>query len=110
MPAYIPPHLRKKLAGQTEKPKKRQTKKQLRFPSNTTGENSRNVSFAPVSKLFSEAASSVYKVFSSALATRKLRKKPVKKVLKSGKKEALRPQSASPAKKKTMKQKRPASV
>lgn len=108
MPAYIPPHLRKKLA--TEKPKKRTTKKQLRFPSNTTGENSRNVSFAPVSKLFTETASTIYKVFSSALQTRKLRKKPLKKVLKSGKKEALRPQSASPAKKKTIKQKRPASV
>jgi hypothetical protein len=106
MPAYIPPHLRKKLV---EKPKKRQTKKQLRFPSNTTGDNSRNVSFAPVSKLFSETVSSVYKVFSSALQTRKLRRKPLTKVLKSGKKEALRPQSASPPKK-TMKQKRPASV
>jgi hypothetical protein len=106
MPAYIPPHLRKKVV---EKPKKRQTKKQIRFPSNTTGDNSRNVSFAPVSKLFSDTISSVYKAFSSALQTRKLRRKPLKKVLKSGKKEALRPQSASPLKK-TMKQKRPASV
>jgi hypothetical protein len=106
MPAYIPPHLRKKLV---EKPKKRQTKKQLRFPSNTTGDNTRNVSFAPVSKLFSELTTSVYKVFSSALQTRKLRRKPLTKVLKSGKKEALRPQSASP-RTKTMKKKRPASV
>lgn len=106
MPAYIPPHLRKKAAPQA---KKRQTKKQLRFPSNTTGDNSRNVSFAPVSKLFSSAAATVYKVFSSALQTRKVRGKPLKKVLKTGKKEALRAQSASPLKK-TMKQKRPASV
>ncbi len=110
MPAYIPPHLRKKLAGQTEKPKKRQTVKKLRFPSNTTGDNTRNVSFAPVSRLFSNAASTVYKAFSTALQTRKLRRKPVKKVLKTGKKEVLRPQSASPLKKKTLKQKRPASV
>lgn len=106
MPAYIPPHLRKKL---NEKPKKRQTKKQLRFASNTTGDNTRNVSFAPVSKLFSEVTSSVYKVFSSALQTRKLRRKPVKKLLKTGKKEALRAHSASPLKK-TMKKKRPLSV
>jgi hypothetical protein len=106
MPAYIPPHLRKKLA---EKPTKRKTKKQLRFPSNTTGESSRNVSFAPVSKLFSEVTSSVYKVFSSALQTRKLRRKPVKKLLKSGKKEALRAHSLSPQQK-TMKKKRPLSV
>ena len=106
MPAYIPPHLRKKLAT---KPKSRQTQKQLRFPSNTTGDNSRNVSFAPVSKLFSEMTTSVYKVFSSAFQTRKLRRKPLKKVLKTGKKEALRAHSASPIKK-TLKQKRPASV
>lgn len=106
MPAYIPPHMRKKMA----KPK-RITHKQTRFASNTTGDNTRNVSFAPVSKLFTETASTIYKVFSSALQTRKLRKKPLKKVLKSGKKEALRPQSASPLKKnKTLKKKRPASV
>ena len=107
MPAYIPPHLRKKVV---EKPKKRQTKKQFRFASNTTGDNSRNVSFAPVSKLFSDVTSSVYKVFSSALQTRKLRRKPVKKLLKTGKKEALRAHSLSPQTKKTMKKKRPASV
>lgn len=105
MPAYVPPHLRKKMA----KPK-RLTKKQLRFASNTTGDNTRNVTFAPVSKLFSEAATSVYKVFSSAFQTRKLRRKPLKKVLKTGSKAALRAQSASPPKRKTMKQKRPASV
>lgn len=102
MPAYIPPHLRKKGVEKTKQPK---TKKQLRFPSNTTGESSRNVSFAPLSKLFS----GVYKVFSSALQTRKLRRKPLSKVLKTGKKGALRAQSLSPPKK-TMKQKRPASV
>ena len=105
MPAYIPPHLRKKIA----KPK-RITHKQLRFASNTTGDNSRNVSFARVSKLISNTVTSVYKVFSSAMQTRKLRRKPVKKVLKSGTKALLRRHSSSPPKRKTMKQKRPASV
>ena len=103
MPAYIPPHLRKKMA----KPK-RITSKQLRFASNTTGDNTRNVSFAPVSKLFSNAATSIYRVFSTQ--TRKLRRKPIKKILKSGTKAALRPRSASPPKSKAVTQKRPASV
>ena len=109
MPAYIPPHLRKKLAGQTETKPKKQTKKQTRFPSNTTGENSRNLSFAPVSKLFTDTATSIYKVFSSQLATRKIRRKPKTKVLKTGKKGVLRASSASPLTKKQPK-KRPASV
>ncbi len=109
MPAYIPPHLRKKLAGIKENKPKRQTKKQTRFASNTTGENSRNLSFAPVSKLFTDTATSIYKLFSSQLATRKIRRKPKTKVLKTGKKGVLRASSASPLTKKQPK-KRPASV
>jgi hypothetical protein len=109
MPAYIPPHLRKKLAGAKEAKPKRQTKKQTRFASNTTGDNTRNLSFAPVSKLISDTATSIYKVFSSQLATRKIRRKPKTKVLKTGKKEVLRASSASPITKRQTK-KRPASV
>lgn len=110
MPAYIPPALKRKLAGMKEAKPKRQTKKQTRFASNTTGNNSRNLSFAPVSKLVSNSATSVYKVFSSALSTRKLRRNPLKKILKTGKKTILRAFSASPIRGKTIKHKRPASV
>jgi hypothetical protein len=110
MPAYIPPALRRKLAGQAQPQRTRRTReKKLRFPSNATAENSLDVSFAPVSKLFSNTASSIYKVFSSSFATRKVRKTPLKKVLKTGARTTLRPASASPMKKKTMK-KRPASI
>lgn len=107
MPAYIPPHLRKK--GPT-KLKKSLTKKQVRFPSNTTGESSRNVSFGPVSKLFSDIGSSVYRVFSSSFETRKLRKKSLTKVLKTGKQGVLRRSSASPLMKQSIKKKGPASA
>ena len=110
MPAYIPPALRRKLAGQTAPKATRKLKeKKLRFPSNATAENSLDVSFAPVSKLFSDTASSVYKIFHSSLATRKLRSKPLKKVLKTGAKTTLRPSSASPMKMKRTK-KRPTSL
>ena len=110
MPAYIPPALRRKLAGQTAPKATRKVKeKKLRFPSNATAENSLNVSFAPVSKLFSDTASSVYKIFHSSLATRKLRSKPLKKVLKTGAKTPIRPTSAPHIIKKTIK-KRPTSL
>ncbi len=109
MPAYIPPALKRKLAGMKDEKPKRQTRKQTRFASNTTGNNSRNLSFAPVSKLISDTATSVYKVFSSQLATRRIRRKPKTRVLKTGKKGALRASSASPLRKRQTK-KRPASV
>lgn len=81
---YVPPHLRGKAMRPASPPKRG-----VRFPSNTTGNNTRNRSYkkAPTAFLNSaeESPSTKYMKISKRLATRKLRTKPVKSVLKRGK-------------------------
>ncbi len=81
---YVPPHLRGKAAAAAFK----QTG--VRFPSNTTGNNSRNVSYKAAPTHYNNAEenelpSTKYKKISRRLATRKLRAKPLKSALKKGK-------------------------
>ena len=65
---YIPPHLRKKMAATVAE------KSCVRFPSNTTGNNTRNVKYkrAPKSTNYNNyvSRSSIYKKISKGLATR----------------------------------------
>lgn len=83
---YVPPHLKGK-AGRPVGPTKG-----VRFPSNATGEECANVSYkkAPTSyRNKNMSRSEKYKTISRRLATRKLRTKPVKSVLKQGKPKRL---------------------
>jgi hypothetical protein len=85
---WVPPHLRGKVATSTFK----QTG--VRFPSNTTGNNSRNVSYKAAPTRFrgeeEESRSTKYKRISRHLGTRKLRTKPLKSSLKKGKRTVRR--------------------
>lgn len=80
---WVPPHLRGKASKSTFKTTG------VRFPSNTTGNNSRNVSYKNAPTKFNnaenESRSTKYKKISRRLATRKLRNKPLKSSLKKGK-------------------------
>jgi hypothetical protein len=82
---WVPPQKRGKAATTAFK----QTG--VRFPSNTTGNNSRNVSYkaAPThyrnNTAVEETRSTKYKKISRRLATRKLRTKPLKSALKKAK-------------------------
>ena len=83
---WVPPHLR----GKTSTSSFKQTG--VRFPSNTTGNNSRNVSYKAAPTRFreeEESRSTKYKRISKRLATRKLRNKPLKSALKKGKTKRL---------------------
>jgi hypothetical protein len=69
----------------------------VRFPSNTTGNNSRNVSYKAAPTQFrneEEERSTKYKKISKRLATRKLRNKPLKSALKKGKTAKIRRHTA----------------
>lgn len=89
---WIPPHLRgKKAAAPVE------AKPGVRFPSNATGEEAMNVKYKKAPTVYHEHAlppSAKYAAISRKLATRKLRVKPVKGVLKRGKTAKLRRHSA----------------
>jgi hypothetical protein len=79
---WVPPHKRGKAATTAFK----QTG--VRFPSNTTGNNSRNVTYKSAPTLFregEESRSTKYRRISRQLASRKLRNKPIKSALKRGK-------------------------
>jgi hypothetical protein len=80
---WVPPHLR----GKTSSSSFKQTG--VRFPSNTTGNNSRNVSYKRAPTTFreseEESRSTKYKRISKRLGTRKLRTKPLKPALKKRK-------------------------
>lgn len=79
---YIPPHLRGKASVSVA------PTKGVRFPSNATGNESVNVKYkkAPTSyRNRTLSRSEKYAGVSRRLATRKLRSKPVKSVLKKGK-------------------------
>ena len=80
---WVPPHLR----GKASKSSFKTTG--VRFPSNTTGNNSRNVSYKNAPTEFNNAEnarpSARYEKVSRRLATRKLRAKPLKSALKKGK-------------------------
>lgn len=79
---YIPPHLRGKALISVA------PTKGVRFPSNATGNESANVKYkkAPASyRNRNLSRSEKYAGVSRRLATRKLRSKPVKSVLKKGK-------------------------
>ncbi len=76
---WLPPHLRGK-AGRPVSPKRG-----VRFPSNATGEPSENVRFKAAPTRFrngNQTRSAKYAKISRSLATRKLRSKPLKSVLK----------------------------
>jgi hypothetical protein len=80
---YVPPHLRGKVAAA---PVVR--RRGVHFPSNATGEESMNVRSKKAPTRFRNAnlaRSEKYKAMSRSLATRKLRNKPVKSLLKRGK-------------------------
>ena len=84
---WVPPHLRGKASTSTFK----QTG--VRFPSNTTGNNSRNVSYKAAPTRFrnnnaaaaEESRSTKYAKISRRLATRRIRNKAVKPALKKSK-------------------------
>jgi hypothetical protein len=81
---WVPPHKR----GKSETATFKQTG--VRFPSNTTGNNTRNVSYKEAPTTYrntneEESRSTKYKKISKRLATRKIRNKPVKPLLKRGK-------------------------
>lgn len=85
---WVPPHLRGKKSSTTFK----QTG--VRFPSNTTGNNTRNVTYKNAPTSYNSSSnenkpqtppSVKYKKISKRLATRKLRTKPLKSALKKGK-------------------------
>jgi hypothetical protein len=83
---WVPPRLR----GKTGRPVS--PKRGVRFPSNATGEPSENVrsKAAPTSyRNRNLSRSEKYAGISRRLATRKLRSKPVKSVLKKGKTKRL---------------------
>lgn len=82
---YVPPHLRGKPMRPASPPKRG-----VRFPSNTTGNNSRNVSYKNAPSHYNNAEeeeprSTKYKKISRRLASRKVRAKPLKSALKRGK-------------------------
>lgn len=93
---YVPPHLRgKKVAAVEVKPG-------VRFPSNTTGDNSRDVRYkrAPTGYRANEEVvprSAKYGEMSRKLGTRKVRTKPIKSALKRGKTAKLQRHSANKA-------------
>lgn len=64
-------------------------KRGVHFPSNTTGNNTRNVSYKKAPTQFAnnaeESRSTKFAKISRRLATRRLRTKPVKSALKKGK-------------------------
>jgi hypothetical protein len=83
---YVPPHLR----GKTGRPVS--PKRGVRFPSNATGEESANVRYKKAPTSFRNrnmSRSEKYVAISRRLATRRLRSKPVKSVLKKGKTKRL---------------------
>lgn len=80
---YVPPQLRGKVAA-APAPKPRG----VHFPSNATGEESMNVRSKKAPTHFRNAnlsRSEKYKAMSRSLATRRVRNKPVKPLLKRGK-------------------------
>ncbi len=83
---YIPPHLRGKVSTVVA------PLRGVRFPSNATGEESADVRYkkAPTSyRNRNMSRSEKYTAISRKLATRKLRTKPIKSVLKKGKTKRL---------------------
>jgi hypothetical protein len=81
---YVPLHLRGKPMRPASPPKRG-----VKWPSNTTGNNTRNVSYKKAPTHFAnnaeESRSTKYAKLSRRLGTRKLRTKPVKSALKKGK-------------------------
>lgn len=74
-------------------------KRGVKFPSNTTGNDSRNVRYKNAPSHYNnaeenESRSTKYKKISRRLATRRVRNKPLKSVLKRGKTAKLRRHSA----------------
>jgi hypothetical protein len=95
MPAYVPPHLRKKM---TVAAPAETRKRGVHWPSNAHGDPTANVRSKKAPTTFREGSqtrSQKYSAISKRLSSRKLRVKPVKSVLKKGK---------------TMKVKRPATI
>lgn len=96
---YIPPALRKKMAAEAaaaEAAAAKPAKKGVRWPSNAHGDPSFNVKYKKAPSKFREGSitrSQKYKAISKKLATRKIRNKPVKSLLK-GKTAKVRPASA----------------
>lgn len=92
MPAYVPPHLRKKIAQPTAVV----NKKGVKFPSNATGDPNANVKFKKAPTKYRNnnlTRAQKYTAISKKLGTRKLRNKPVKTLLR-GKTAKVRPSSA----------------
>lgn len=79
---YVPPHLRGKAAAAAAP-----AKPGIRFPSNTIGDETQNVKYAAAPREYRNAnqpRSAKYRALSRKLATRKLRAKPLKPILKRG--------------------------
>lgn len=94
MPAYIPPHLRKKM--EPLKSNAKTLKKGIRWPSNAHGDPTADVKYkkAPINYVDKKASSrsNKYKAISKHLSTRKLRVKPIVTLLK-GKTKVLKAKS-----------------
>lgn len=94
MPAYVPPHLRKKIDQPTAAVAL--SKKGVKFPSNATGDPNANVKFKKAPTKYRNnnlTRAQKYTAISKKLGTRKLRNKPVKTLLR-GKTAKVRPSSA----------------
>lgn len=79
---YVPPHLRGKVGATATKPRG------VHFPSNATGEESMNLRYKKAPTVYrngSQTRSEKYADLSRRLSTRKVRSKPLKSVLKKGK-------------------------
>jgi hypothetical protein len=94
----VPPHLRGKAAAAAAATAA--AKPGIRFPSNVTGDEAQNVKYAAAPREYrngNQLRSAKYSALSRKLATRKLRAKPVKPILKRGRQRTakLRARSAN---------------
>jgi hypothetical protein len=79
---YVPPHLRGKALRPRTPPRRG-----VHFPSNATGNESQNVRYKSAASRFrneNELRSVKYARLSRALATRKIRNRPIKSAMKRG--------------------------